>query len=232
MSCELYLDQKISTPLFFNGVTLPSQLPQLRKQRAPPATPPHPGVLFSMHMSCYTCWKACQRYLETPRGKPAILSVGFRQEEVQELWSRPWGVSREKAVPRGVSVYLRSAVRWGAAADCFLSTFKCSEHGRKWDALWRGCPPRAPLQHHPHGCCLLISWHKGGSRQSLLLPLPKGADSRTGSPGGGQSRRMMAVLSDTPASFACRQLQSASLLDNSVWGVFVLETAGGGRPGD
>ena len=54
---------------------------------------------------------------------------------------------------------------------------------------------RRPLQHHPHGCCLLISWHKGGSRQSLLLPLPKGADSRTGSPGGGQSRRMMAVLS-------------------------------------
>ena len=75
-----------------------------------------------------------------------------------------------------------------------------------------------PLQHHPHGCCLLISRHKGGSRPSLLLPLPKGTDSRTGSPGGGQSRRMMAVLSDTPASLARGQLQSASLPDSSVSG--------------
>lgn len=185
-----------------------------------------------MHMSCYIRWKACQRYLETPRGKPAILSVGFRQEEVQELWSRPWGcLVRRLCLGESVFIFARpwdGERQWTA----FLSTFKCGEHGRKWDALWRGCPPRAPLPHHPHGCRLLISWHKGGSRQSLLLPLPKGADSRTGSPGGGQSRRMMAVLSDTPASFACGQLQSASLLDNSVWGVFVLETAGGGRPGD
>lgn len=214
MSCELYLNQKISTPLFFfNGVTLPSQLPQLRKQCAPPAAPPHLGVLFPMHMSCYTCWKASQLYLETPRGKPAILSVGFRQEELKELWSRPWGVSRERALPReSVFIFARS---WDGQQQWtdFLSTFQCSGHGRKWDALWRGCLPRAPLQHHPHGCCLLVSWHKGGSRQSLLLPLPKGADSRTGSPGGGQSRRVLAVLSDAPASFAGGQLQSASLLD-------------------
>ena len=82
-----------------------------------------------------------------------------------------------------------------------------------------------PLQHHPHGCCLLISRHKGGSRPSLLLPLPKGTDSRTGSPGGGQSRRMMAVLSDTPASLARGQLQSASLPDSSVSGEFCVRNS-------
>lgn len=82
-----------------------------------------------------------------------------------------------------------------------------------------------PLQHHPHGRCLLISRHKGGSRQSLLLPLPKGTESRTGSPGGGQNRRMMAVLSDTPAFFACGQLQSASLPDSSVSGGFCVRNS-------
>lgn len=136
MSCELYLNQKISTPLFFfNGVTLPSQLPQLRKQCAPSAAPPHLGVLFPMHMSCYTCWKACQLYLETPRGKPAILSVGFRQEELKELWSRPWGGVPWESSASGVSVYLRSVVRRAAAVDWF------SEHvSVQWTRQEVGCP--------------------------------------------------------------------------------------------
>lgn len=91
------------------------------------------------------------------------------------------------------------------------------EVGCPVEGMSSACPsPAPPPRLLPAGLR-----HKGGSRQSLLLPLPKGADSRTGSPGGGQSIGAAVLSSDDYAS--CRRAAVSFPLDTPSRGFLVLE---------
>lgn len=226
MSCELYLDQKISTPLFFfNWVTLPSQFPQLpqrRNQCAPPATPSSSwGAFLNAH-----------ELLHMQKSLPTLSRNTKRKTWHSVCWLQAGGGEGALILPRGVSV------SWGVClGSACLSSLSCELGSSSGVLFWArqevGCPVEGmssscPLQHHPHGCCLLISRHKGGSRPSLLLPLPKGQAVLGVGRAEGWWRSFQTHLHPLHAG-SCSQLpfQTAPSL-----GVFVLETAGGRRSGD